>query len=174
MAVQARYRGELFAMAAQGGPQFRNLARALKDAGRGDLAKKLRKAIRTAGKPVVEDVRQAYRTLPDVSPARRPGVQAGEALAKAVTLQITQNGVRIAVVRSKLPDDMKPLPMAFERGKWRHPVFARSTQTRSQWRWVTQTMPPPFRATVRAHHEEFRTAVIGAMQEVAAEIDASI
>src|SRR4051812_30956264 len=43
--------------------QFRDLSKRLKTAGRGDLRKQLNKAIRDAGAPIVEDVRNAAQGL---------------------------------------------------------------------------------------------------------------
>lgn len=168
----ARYnRVDLFTLTGSGGEAYRRLSLALKEAGATELKKNLARRIRVAAKPVLRDVKQAYITMPDVSPAHRTGAQARATVAAAVRLELRTTGgnagVRILVDRRKLPDDMKALPFAWERGRWRHPVFPRSDQTRQQWRWVVQRTRPPFRAAVAGHEAQFRTAVVDAMEDTA-------
>lgn len=165
------YRGPLVEAQVIGGDQFRRLAAQMREAGRRDLLTELRKEFRRAARPVVADVQRAYRTLPDVSPAARVGAQARATIAKAVRLKVsaakTRAGVTIIVDARRLPPDMRPLPLAFEsRRGWRHPVYARAAQSRTQWTWVHQEMPPPFRRTVSGHDQDFRAACLDAMERV--------
>jgi hypothetical protein len=172
----ARYRGPLVDIEVVGGDRFRRLALQLRDAGEKELLKELRKGIRAAGRPVVADVQRAYRTLPDVSPAARVGAQARATIAKAVRLEIRaakmRAGIRIVVDSRKLPADMRSLPKAFESARgWRHPVYGRAAQTRTEWTWAHQQMPPPFRRTVRRHERDFRAACLDAMERVARDLN---
>lgn len=171
----ARYRGPLITAEVVGGDRFRRLALQLREAGEKDLLRELRKSIRNAGRPVVVDVQRAYRTLPDISPAARVGAQARATIAKAVRLEIRaaklRAGIRIIVDSRRLPIDMRSLPKAFEsRSGWRHPVYARASQNRSEWTWVHQQVPPPFRRTVGRHDRDFRAACLDAMERVARDL----
>ena len=157
------------------GPRLARAHVRMREAGRRDLQQQVGKAIRTAARPVVADVKKAYRELPNVSPAARPGPQARATVASAVGLILRATGpnpqVRIYVAVSRLPKDMRALVFAWERGRWRHPVFANPEKTRREWRWVSQEVRPPFRRAVRGHSRAFRTAVDGAIRDVLRELD---
>lgn len=162
----------LFNIEVSGGDQFRRLAVRMKQAGRTDLLRELRKELRNAGRPTVNDVQRAYRTLPDISVAHRSGAQARATVAKAVRVELRSSAtaarVRVLVDAKRLPEDMRPLPKVWEAGRWRHPVFASGDQTRSQWRWVEQQSQPAavFRRTCTSHAPAFRAAVLRAMDQI--------
>jgi hypothetical protein len=155
-----------------GGDQFRRLAIRMKQAGRRDLLAELRKEFRAASRPMVADVQAAYRTLPDISPAHRTGEQARASVAKAVRLKIsaaaTRAGVTVIVDSKRLPPDMRSLPKVWEAGHWRHPVYARGDQPRSEWKWVEQRSTPRrvFRRTCARHGPDFRAACLRAMDQI--------
>lgn len=161
-----------FIIEVSGGDQFRRLAIEMRNAGRRDLLRELRKELRNAGRPTVLGIQAAYRTLPDISPARREGVQARVTVAKAVRVELRASAsaarVRVLVDPKKLPPDMRSLPKVWEAGRWRHPVFARSSQTRNEWTWVQQQSHPAavFRRTCRAHAPDFRAGCLRAMDTI--------
>ena len=157
--------------------QFARASARLKAAGRRDLQLRVGRAIRAAARPVVAATRANYLGLEDVSPARRPGPQARATIAAAVRLELRATGpnpqVRIFVDLRRVPEDMRALVRAWERGRWRHPVFANPEQTRRQWRWVTQEVRPPFRRAVQGHERVFREAVDTAVRDALRELDRS-
>jgi hypothetical protein len=164
--------GPLLIVEVAGGDQFRRLAIRMKQAGRRDLLRELRKELRDAGRPTVAAVQGAYRTLPDISPAHRAGAQARTTVAKAVRVELRSSAtaarVRVLVDAKRLPEDMRALPKVWEAGRWRHPVFASGDQTRSQWRWVEQQSHPAavFRRTCASHAPDFRAACLRAMDQI--------
>jgi hypothetical protein len=161
-----------FLIEVAGGDQFRRLAIRMKQAGRRDLLRELRKELRNAGRPTVAHVQAAYRTLPDISPARRPGAQARVSVAKAVRVELrasaTAARVRVLVDPKRLPEDMRALPKIWEKGRWRHPVFARDSQARTEWTWVEQQSHPAavFRRTCASDAPAFRAACLRAMDQI--------
>lgn len=163
-------------LAAVGGDVFRNLSRRMKEAGARDLQNAMRRSMRRTAGPVVSDLRAAYLALPDVSEARREGPQARASVAGAVRLQILASAnkasIKFIVERRRLPEDLRWAPAAWESKRgWRHPVYARANQSREQWTWVEQQMPPPFYKVMRRHGPDFRAACLEAMDEVARQLD---
>lgn len=158
-----------------GAEEFRAVRRALREAG--DPAKGLRrnlnKSIRQAGEArVLPALRAAALALPDVSTASRRDKQSIRVLiAKAIEVTTTDRGVKIIVNRRKLPKESDMMPHAFEKGSWRHPVFANPDRSRSDWRWVTQKGKPWFRPTVLRYEPAFRRAVLDAMEDTIRELE---
>lgn len=154
-------------MTTGGAIDARNIGRALREAGRGDLQRDLGKGIRAVGeKNVLPALRSAALNLPDVSAARRgDGRSARQAIAGSVQVTVRANGVRIIANRKKMPAGSEALPAAFEKGKFRHPIFPRSDQSRGEWRWVQQTSRAWFRPTVMKHQADFSTAVRAVIED---------
>jgi len=118
------------------------IARKLKEAGRGDLRRKLGSEIRAAAKVAANDAKQAALALPsqgEDSNALRAS------LAKSVRVSTSyagsRVGVRIQSMKSVMPDRAKNMAKATNKGKWRHPVFQSGSQDRKSATWVSQTMP---------------------------------
>ena len=176
-------------ISATGYKQYRELAKKLRQAGRKDLRKKLRKRIADAGKPVLDEVKAAVRNLPVTShggggkqrtafnvarasterakaAAARRGAGLRATIASATRLQITAKGVRFAVNSNRFPAEQRTLPRHLDSQKgWRHPVFGdRET-------WVHQRGRPYFAATIKKRAPAFRRAVLDAMDEIAKELD---
>lgn len=152
--------------------QFRALARRMREADNRHLQREFRARLRTASRPAVASARAAALAIPDRSAARRRDRLSLRAeIAKAVRLQIREKGVRIYVQRNRLPADSRRMALAFERRRpFRHPVYARSNQTRDQWTWVQQTGHPWFKRSIRAHEAQFRRAVHDAMDDISTRI----
>lgn len=179
-----------FSVSAQGYAQYRELAKKLRAAGRRDLRKQLRTRITDAGKPVVEDVRNAVLAVKTTSTRgggtkqrrefnvgratterakksasrRRSGLR--RSIASATKLQITARGVRFVVNSNALPVDQRHLPRHLDSAKgWRHPVFG------DRHNWVHQQGQPWFGATIKRKAPAFRQAILKAMDDVRAELE---
>lgn len=174
----------------QGAQQMRELSARLKEAGRGDLQKQLRKRIKDAGQPVVRDLQGAVmrvRVTRGADPFARRTQETGVAprrstarwgrrstalrarTAKATGISMTRRGIRIVVSARKLGDYGTTLPKYLDgtiRGykNWRHPVFGDENT------WVTQHGSAYFFNTITAHRAAFRAAVFAAMDDIAKEI----
>lgn len=106
---------------------LRQLQKDLKKIGDSDLSKELRAGLKKSG----EIVARAARSNASWS-TRIPG---------SIRVVVAQKGVAVRAGGPKAPH-----AITFEGknngGDRRHPVFARSTQTRSEWTWVTQQARP--------------------------------
>lgn len=166
--------------------QFRDLSGRLKKAGRGDLRKQLNKAIKDAGRPIVDDVRNAVQGLHSSSShgggakqrqrysasrarseraalnAMRRSGSLRRRVAGATALESTQRGVRFVVRSAQLPEDQRSLPrhMNSEKGT-RHPVFGDTEK------WVAQKWTPAgyFSKTISQKSHDFRR-YIGTQMEI--------
>lgn len=175
--------------AGQAGVRFRDTAKALRQAGRTDLRKRLRQNISDAGKPVLDEVRTAVRDLQVTSShggglakrrqhnalrarsekgrdrALRRGGGLRETVASATKLEINAKGVRFRVDSRRLPSDQQSLPRHLDSEKgWRHPVFGDRAV------WVTQRGGPWFAATIKKRAPEFRKSVVDAMDATVADL----
>jgi hypothetical protein len=102
---------------------------------------------------------------------RRDGKNLRQHIASSVQVSITNNGVRILCNRKKMPAGAESLPLAFEKGQWRHPVFPDPNKTRGEWTWVTQKGKRWFRPTVLEHEADFRQAVRDAVDDTFAKLE---
>ena len=176
-------------ISAQGAQEYRDVAKRLRQAGRKDLRAKLRNKISDAGKPVLNEVRDAVRTLPVTGTrgggsgqrrrfnieragakvkgaAARRGAGLRSSIASATKLEITARGVRFVVRSSQLPENQKHLPRHLDSEKgWRHPVFG------DRENWVHQQGKPWFGTTIKQRAPRFRKAVLEAMEEVKTELE---
>lgn len=168
---------------------YRDLAKALRKAGKKDLRSKLRKKIVEAGRPVVDEVRAAVRDVQVTSrgggrkqrakfnvgrastarakaSAGRRGSGLRDSIAAATRLQITAKGVRFSVNSARLPPDQRHLPRHLDNPKgWRHPVFGdRET-------WVGQQGRPYFAVTIKKRAPAFRRAILNAMEEIRRDLE---
>lgn len=176
-------------LAAQNVGAYRDLAKRLRQAGRKDLRSSLRKKISDAGRPVLDDVKTAVRTIPVTShgggtaqrrrynvgratterakrSAGRRGAGLRSTIASATKLQITAKGVRFVVQSSKLPENQRSLPRHLDSEKgWRHPVFGNRDN------WVAQKGRPYFASTIKKKAPAFRRAIVEAMEKIRREIE---
>lgn len=165
-----------------GGIELRKLLRDLKQQARGDLARKLRRNIRRAADPVVTDLRGAVMRV-DVTadpPGRRPGrayrnrPHLRAKVAAAIGVTITQKGVRIRVNANKVGPYGSALSKYLDAEiaqyrRWRHPVFGRVTRGGDEV-WAVQHGQPWFFNTIEGHVDDFRRAVLDAIDEVRDEL----
>lgn len=168
-------------MRIEGARRFRDLSRDLKEAGRKDLDRKLRRELRKAGRPAVEDVQRAVKATP-VKGTRGGGKRerGGRGLRAAIaaatqvstSTSSTNPSVRIRVAASRFRSASSPatLPKYFDgelsRFKdWAHPVFGDRTT------WVHhQPSHAYFYVTLHRHEDDFRRGIEAAMDDVAAEL----
>lgn len=172
--------------------QFRDLSKRLKTAGRGDLRKQLNTAIKDAGRPIVDDVRNAAQGLHSNSShgggakqrqrysasrarseraaanAMRRSGSLRRRVAGATALESTQRGVRFVVRSAQLPEDQRSLPrhMNSEKGT-RHPVFG------NRDKWVAQRWAPAgfFSKTISQKSHDFRRYIGAQMEQVKKQIE---
>ncbi len=130
---------------------LKDLNRAFKHVADGkELQAELRAGLRNVLRPIVPEVRAAYKaasSMGHASMARgsRDRADLRGLLAKATHVEVKltgkQAGARIRVDGRKMPDRMKGLPKAWEGeggARWRHPVYGR------RGTWVQQRPRPTF------------------------------
>lgn len=159
----------------RGGEQFREVSRALRKAGRGDLQKNLRRNIRAAARPVEADLRAAVmrvRVTSDKGGAVRPDLSTGlrARTARAIGTSVTQRGVRIKVNEKKIGPYGRSLPRYLDGTiakyrRWRHPVFGQETV------WVEQQGSAWFFSTIRSRAGTFQRAILAAMDETTRDLN---
>lgn len=153
-------------------PAFRNLSRKLREAGRGDLRKGIRKAIQEAGAPAVADLRAAtlgvnvrVTYITGVHPNRLDAHRAARRsrstnlrarTAAAIGTQVLASGVRIRVngkrIDPRYGDNLARYLIGGKR-KWGTPVFGDRevfVHFESQDVWFT---------TLKPHLKAFRSSV---------------
>jgi len=159
-----------------GGIELRALIRDLKAQARGDLVRKLRRNIRQAAGPVIGDLRSAVMQVDVIAdPASRtPGrgyrhrPHLRERVAQAITISITAKGVRIRVSAQKIGPYGTVLSKYLDAEiaqyrRWRHPVFGHDV-------WVVQHGQPWFFTTISNHEDDFRRAVLDAIDDIRREL----
>ena len=97
---------------------------------------------------------------PSESSARRAAGRSGlrqtiaSGVGVAVGLSPKVPSVRIRVSNARLPTEQKGLPVAIEKGAWRHPVFGRPNV------WVNQESQPFFYPPIRRHLPQIEAEVM--------------
>lgn len=176
----------------EGARDLRMLGERIKQAGRTDLRKKMRKNIRDAGQPVVADLRRAVMGVkvtrgndPYLRRTQETGVAPRRSTdrwgprstglrmrtARALTLSQTRKGIRIQVSARKFGDYGVTLPRYLDTEasprwkRWRHPVFGDPDV------WVEQSGSPWFFVTFSKHKSKFIDAVDDAIDEMIRELE---
>lgn len=156
------------------GEQLAELIRALKDLEDGkEIAKRLRRGLREAARPMVPAVRQAVLALPSSGLNARRGRQSlRRSVAKATALRVRTSGKRPGVVvwvnPRRMPAGQRNLP-AYMEGlrpfhRWRHPVYG------DEDTWVTQAPTPYFYRAIRPHEDRVADAGREVIRGIADEI----
>jgi hypothetical protein len=147
--------------------KYKRLARRLKEAGRGDLQRKLTRSIRREGDPALRAVRAAWGTV-DVTSEAGGGSSSGlrARVAAATRISILGSGIRIRVEPKRVdPTYGKTLSFGLDGlGRWRHPVFG----NREVWR--QNAGQEVFYKTLLTFEPKWRAAIQKAMEETAREI----
>lgn len=157
--------------------QYRALSRQLRKLGRGDLQRKLTRAIRKEGGPALAAVKAAWLTVDvkSLAPNDRGGVARPDTatglrrrVARATRIQVLQSGIRITVngrrVDPKYPSLVFYLNGFPRQRNWRHKVFGHNV-------WVAQRGQEVFYPTLREFAPTWRAGVIRAMDEFATELE---
>jgi hypothetical protein len=159
---------------ADGGQKYKAIARRLRKAGRGDLQRKLTKAVREEGQPALAAVRAAWMTVDVEStkggtapPDRATGLR--RRVARATRIRALQSGISIAVNANSV-DARYPSLVYYLNGfprtrSWRHPVFG------NRLVWTAQKGQEVFYPTLREFAPAWRAGIYRAMEETAAEIE---
>lgn len=141
-----------------GGAGFRDLSRRLRQV-EPSLRRKLARNIRTEGRPVLGDLKQAVRATPGGRKSR--GTR--RAISRNTKLQVRAAGIRFRT--TPIGDDRRRLHLKLEGVEpWRKPLFG------DREHWYPQSAHPWFYPTVAGRTEAFRRGVVRAIDEVLAEL----
>lgn len=153
---------------------LKRLAKDLRGVANGkELRKELTGGIRDVLRPLVPQVRAAYRGLPSGG-MRKSGSRADlrVLLAKSVRVEVRTSGrmagARIRADGRRMPDQMKSLPayVEGEKPRWRHPVFGDRAV------WATQAPSPIFYSTLEPHTDQATRAVNKVLDDVKRKLEA--
>lgn len=126
------------------------------------LKRALRKRLKDAAGPAVQDVKTTVLSAPASGGAsgEHTGLRQGLADGVKVTLMTGKNaGIQIRNTGSGLPASQKKLVRAYNKpGGWRHPVFKTGA-------WVKQLGRQFFEARIVTHQAEFTEAARAAMKD---------
>lgn len=147
--------------------KLREVAALLKAAeGGAELKKDLVKDIRAAAGPGVSAVKAKLQGMPSSSKSPVMGGYLASRVRVSVRLSGASAGVAVRVGQTPGLRGFKMAARRLNRGDWRHPVFGNKNK------WVNQNSPIPgyFDKTLSDRKEEYRAAVILAVQELAAKL----
>lgn len=152
-----------------GAAELQRLSRQLKEAGRGDLQRKLVRNIRREGDPGLRAVQAKFLGVDvEATPSRGGGGSTGlrARIAAATKLQVTGRGIRYRTIGRQVdPEYGDTLVNGVNNtGPWKHPVFG------NRRAWVTQHGQEVFDPTLLGYEPRFRKACLDAMDETAAQI----
>lgn len=151
-----------------GQEKYKALARRLKDAGRGDLQRKLTRAVRKEGAPALAAVRAKWAGV-DVTSTRGGGSSSGlrARVAAATRMQVLGTAIRIKVDSKKVdPRYGRQLTFGLDGlGRWRHPVFGNRKV------WTEQKGQEVFYSTLTGYAPRWRAGIARAMEDVARQIE---
>jgi hypothetical protein len=124
---------------------------------RAELTRELNKALREAAKPLEASAHDAARVLPST------GGLAERIASKPVTANVGQGRLRMRVKGSDA--------RTTNSGRLKHPVYARADQTRDQWTWVAQAIPPGwFTKRMLRDAPAVRIYLVAAMERIAQKV----
>jgi hypothetical protein len=185
--TSVRTRGESIAVTVDASHLDRKMTE-LKNKLPDELRKQLRKELSAAVKPLVQAQRSKVKGLSTSGSGGggrasryNAGRGSGPLTLKAHTSLMRRSGLRESVARtvrvvnrtrgsgnqltvksegSRMPADQAALPVAMNKGKWRHPVFG------NRKNWAEQTVPPGwFDKPITEHRERIFTQVEGAIDK---------
>lgn len=159
-----------------------------------EIRKALRRRLTAAAKPVVEEVKQAARSIPSkggqvVVKRRKSGETAGLRASLALATQsyfyatAKGGGVKIRVSRSKFENvsgrpNTIPYYMEGRRKRaWKHPVFQKTKGPISSGNaenWITQEPHPFLGVTVVKHKDAYGKEVVAAITDAIKECNIKI
>lgn len=152
----------------QGADEYKRLARRLKDAGRGDLQRRLTREIRREGSPALQAVKRAWLGVDvtssgggSVAPDNSTGLRARAAAATRIS--ILGSGIRVRTEGKRVdPVYGRTLTYGLDGlGRWRHPVFGNRNA------WESQQGQEVFYSTLTRFESRWRRGVQRAMEQTA-------
>lgn len=152
-----------------GQDRYKRLARRLREAGRGDLQRKLTREIRRQGDPALRAVQTRFLAV-DMSSQAGGGYSSGlrARVAAATRISILGSGIRIRVEPKKVDARYgRTLSFGVNGKSWRHPVFG----NRNVWTNTTQRGQEVFYSTLTRYENQWRAGVERAMDETARQIE---
>ncbi|HEY5990543.1 MAG TPA: hypothetical protein VIV12_29750 [Streptosporangiaceae bacterium] len=157
------------------------LNRAFKKAADGkELRAELRTGLRNVLKPIVPEVRAAFKASPSMghggmSRKSRDRADLRVLLAKATRVEVKltgrQAGARIRVDGRRMPDGLKGIPKAWEAeggARWRHPAWGNRNV------WVQQRSRPLFYRIVAPKGERAAKEIERVANRVVAKLERSV
>jgi hypothetical protein len=152
-----------------GQDDLRRLSKQLRTVGDGKAVRRdMMRGLRQGAKPAAAAVKAAALSLPDKSGNASTGLRRRMAAATGVQVRTSgrQAGVKIRVSRRRMGGQAS-LAKVTNHGTWRHPVFASSNQTRSEWTWVRQSSRRGwFDRTAAAHGKDVESALKNVLNDI--------
>ena len=164
-----KLRGEVSWEAVHDASRYKRLARNLREAGRGDLQRKLTRAIRQEGAPALAAVRSAFLSI-DVTSASGPGGGGSTGLrgrvAAATRISILGSGIRVQVNAKRVdPRYGRTLTYGLDGlGRWRYPIYGNRNN------WGQNYGTEVFYTTLRRFEPNWRRGIQRAMDDTARQI----
>lgn len=161
----------------EGAERFRDLSKRLKEAGRGDLQKRLRRELKQAAKPTEAALRAAVMRVEVKSsqggtarPDRSTNLRAR--IARSIGTSVTQRGIRIKARENRIGPYGASLARYLDatirsKRRWRHPVFQQQGRDTA---YVDQFGQPWFFTTINTHRRDYRRAIFRVMDEIEDEL----
>lgn len=152
-----------------GADEYKQLARRLKQAGRGDLQRRLTREIRREGDPALRAVKRAWMGVDVTSdPSRGGGRSTGlRARAAAATrVSVLGSGIRIRTESKRVdPRYGRALSYGLDGiGRWRYPIFGNRDNMGQNFGQEV------FYSTLTRFEARWRAGVVRAMEDTARQI----
>lgn len=151
------------------GQDFARVARALKEQDK-TLPRKFRTSLRKSANESIAKVKKSAMQI-DAKSGEHTGVR--KRLARGVKLQMSRSNLRFRIITTMRDPDEAMLPRGFDSALvgWRHPVFADTTEPRSEWEWTQQYGDSWFIEPIGEEKDNIRAALIEVLDDAAREID---
>ena len=161
-----RMHGDISWNAIAAADEYRRLAARLREAGRGDLQRKLTRGIRREGAAMLRTTQREWLSV-DVTPGdsgKSTGLRSRTAAATRIS--ILRSGIRMAVAGRRVDARYgQSLTRGLDGlGRWRHPVYGNREV------WTQQYGREVFYTTARRFEPRFRAGIGRVMEEFAQEI----
>ena len=132
------------------------------------LYRELRKAMRAAGKPIVDDVRAEIDKIPSSGRYRtgiRTALKAGTRVA--ISTSPRSAGIRIVTSPSRLPASKRALAKALNQPRFRHPIFGGKT-------FAEQSGRPYFGAVIGRHRDDVTRRIAAVMDDMGRRLERQV